>query len=479
MIINIKGGIPIRKVELSMNEQRKYETIKALVDDPSRSKQRAALVLGCTRRTINRLIIRYQQEGKAAFRHGNKGRKPAHTIPNSVKESIVQLYEKDYPDANFTHFREILEQQEHICISVSALTSILESRYILSPKATKAKTKRMQQLLVQKQAHASTKKEKETLQSNLIALEDAHSRKARHAHFGEQIQMDASPYRWIPDQIWHLHLAVDDATGRPVAGYFDTQETLNGYYHLLYHMLVTYGIPYEIFTDRRTVFTYQCKKSPSIDEDSYTQFGYACKQLGIQLRSSSVPQAKARVERWNETLQSRLPIELRRAGITTRDAANEFLKSYLPKLGDQFSLPIHHTKSVFEKQPSKETINLTLAVLSGRTVDCGHCIQYMRKYYRLLDSRGSQVHFTRGTKVLVIQAFDGSLFGSVGESLFALEQIPERQEKSPELDFDYVPPKAKKTYIPPMSHPWKRASFERYIASQKHHTSTEIPRLML
>jgi len=33
MTINIKGGIPIRKVELSMNEQRKYETIKALVDD--------------------------------------------------------------------------------------------------------------------------------------------------------------------------------------------------------------------------------------------------------------------------------------------------------------------------------------------------------------------------------------------------------------------------------------------------------------
>lgn len=126
------------------------------------------MVLGCTRRTINRLIIRYHQEGKAAFRHGNKGRKPSHTIPDSVKES-VQLYENDYSNANFTHFQEILEQQEHICISVSALTSILENRYILSPKATKAKKKRMQ---------------------------------------------------------------------------------------------------HEIFTDRRTVFTYQCKKSPSIDEDS-------------------------------------------------------------------------------------------------------------------------------------------------------------------------------------------------------------------
>lgn len=55
---------------------------------------RAALVLGCTRRTINRLIIRYHQEGKAAFRHGNKGRKPSHTIPDSVKESIRSTVRK-------------------------------------------------------------------------------------------------------------------------------------------------------------------------------------------------------------------------------------------------------------------------------------------------------------------------------------------------------------------------------------------------
>lgn len=79
-----------------------------------------------------------------------------------IYDIISLLYDYKYKGRDSYH----LEQQEHICISVSALTSILESRYILSPKATKAKTKRMQQLLVQKQAHASTKKEKETLQSN-------------------------------------------------------------------------------------------------------------------------------------------------------------------------------------------------------------------------------------------------------------------------------------------------------------------------
>lgn len=51
--------------------------------------------------------------------------------------------------------------------------------------------------------------------------------------------------------------------------------------------LTAYGIPYKFFTDRRTVFTYKKKNSPSIDEDTYTQFAYACKQLGVELEASS------------------------------------------------------------------------------------------------------------------------------------------------------------------------------------------------
>lgn len=79
------------------------------------------------------------------------------------------------------------------------------------------------------------------------------------------------------------------------------------------------------FTDRRTVFEYKQKKSPSIEEDTFTQFGYACKQLGIEIKTSSVAQAKGRVERMFQTLQSRLPIEMKLAGISTIVQANEFL----------------------------------------------------------------------------------------------------------------------------------------------------------
>ena len=175
------------------------------------------------------------------------------------------------------------------------------------------------------------------------------------------------------------------------------------------------------------------KNSPSIDEDTYTQFAYACKQLGIQLESSSIPQAKGRVERLNQTLQSRLPVELRLRGITTIDAANEFLNSYIKEFNEKFSLPLNGIRSVFEKQPSEEKINLILAVLSGRTVDSGHCIQYQNAYYRLLDSHGVQTHYLKGTKVMVIQALDGSLFCSVNDKdIYTLDQIP-RAKKYPRI----------------------------------------------
>ena len=54
-------------------------------------------------------------------------------------------------------------------------------------------------------------------------------------------------------------------------------------------------------TDKRTVFTYQSKQSKKLEEDTFTQFGYACHQLGIDIKTSSIPQAKGRVEQLNQT----------------------------------------------------------------------------------------------------------------------------------------------------------------------------------
>ena len=107
-----------------------------------------------------------------------------------------------------------------------------------------------------------------------------------------------------------------------------------------------------------TVFEYKKKESSLLEEDTFTQFGYACQQLGIEIKTSSIPEAKGRVERMNQTLQSRLPIELRLAGITSIEKANEFLKTYLKEINGKLALSVNHSKSVFEKQPDDEKINL-------------------------------------------------------------------------------------------------------------------------
>ncbi len=455
-----------------MDEQRKYEVIKKLVDENG-NKDRAAMTLGLSKRQINRLAKAYKEKGKEAFVHGNRGRKPATTIPEEKRKAVVDLYRTKYYDANFTHFTELLASHEQIHISPSAVASILESEYILSPKVTRAKKKRLKEALLQKKETAATPREAGAIQKNLVAIEDAHPRRPRCAYFGELIQMDASSFEWVCGQSWHLHVAVDDATGRIVGAWFDTQETLDGYYHVFHQILTAYGIPYRFLTDRRAVFTYKKKNSPSMDEDTYTQFAYACKQLGVGLESSSIPQAKGRVERLNATLQSRLPVELRLAGVTAISDANEFLNSYIKEFNAKFALPLHGIKSAFEVQPPNEKINLTLAVLDERTVDCGHTIQFQKQHYRMLDANGYQVHFLKGTKVMVIQAFDKSLFCCVNDrDIYALEVIPAREEKSKEMDGDYHKPQPRRRYIPPMSHPWKKASYEKFVRSQKHHNNT-------
>lgn len=465
----------MRKVYLNMDEQKKYEVIKRLVDENG-NKDRAALTLGITKRQVYRLIKVYQEKGKTGFIHGNRGRKPATAIPDDTRCLVLDLYKTKYYEANFTHFTELLDRIEGIKLSVSTVTSILEADYILSPRVTKAKQKRKKRELKEKQAATKSKKESNHLQANLVAVEDAHSRRPRCAYFGELQQMDASAFEWFGASKTTLHIAVDDSTGAITGAWFDVQETLSGYYHIFHQILVDYGIPYKFFTDRRTVFTYQKKNSPSIEEDTYTQFAYACKQLGVEIGTSSVPQAKGRVERMFETLQSRLPLEFRLAGVTTIEAANEFLNSYIKEFNAKFALHIDSIKSVFEMQPADEEINLTLAVLTQRTVDSGHCIQFKKQHYRMLDSHGKQIHYRKGTKAMVIQAYDGSLYCNVNDKeLYVLEAIPEHAPKSQDFDEAYEKPIQKKRKIPAMNHPWRSKTFWKFVKAQEHHWDDDIP----
>lgn len=456
------------KVDLNMDQNNKYEVIKKLVETNG-NKTRAAIKLGCTVRTINRMIKGYKEVGKKYFIHGNTGTQPAHTLSIETKQLVVDLYKNKYYEANFTHFTELLAEHENISLSESAIRAILMSENILSPKATREMKKKVKKALqTQLETLGLSDENKKYIAETIIAIENAHPRRPRCAYFGEMIQMDASQHLWFGNTKTQLHIAIDDSTGAIVGAYFDFEETLKGYYNVLYQILNEYGIPHMFFTDNRTVFEYKKKNAPSIEKDTFTQFGYACHQLGIKIETSSVPQAKGRVERLFQTLQSRLPLELRLAGVTDIESANAFLNSYVKKYNAKFALPIDNTKSVFENQPSTTDINLILAVLTERKIDCGHCIRFNNKYYKTIDQNNNPVYHRKGTQALIIKAFDGQLFASINDKVHRLEEIAIRETVSKNFDILDDIPKQTKKYIPPMSHPWKRASFMNYLKKQAH-----------
>ena len=456
----------MRKVELRMKEKEKYDVIKELVDHNG-NKNRACKKLGISKRQVNRLIIKYKEKGKAGFVHGNRTRKPINALDKSISEDIILLYKSKYQDWNFNHFKEFLKKNENIDVSYDFIYRTLTKEGILSPKARK-KTKHeyaKQKLLQEKKINLAMSDEQiETIVSHQVALENTHPRGEKPKYFGEVIEQDGSIHIWFGGVKTCLHLAIDKATSTIVGAWFDKQETLNGYYHVLYQILTNYGIPYKFFTDNRTVFNYMSLNPDkrTSDKDVLTQYGYACKQLGIDLETSSVSQSKGLIERTNGTFQGRLVNELKLHGIITIEEANKYLlEVFVPYFNQRFAMNYKKFPSVFEASPSKEKINYTLAVLTPRKIDNGNSIKYYGKYYQPYLSNELKC-FAPKTECLVIKAFNGDLLVTIDEQVLELKELSRNERFSKEFD-EVIEFKEQKKYIPPMSHPWKLESFKKQM----------------
>ena len=456
----------MRKVELRMNEKEKYEVIKELVDHNG-NKNRASKKLGISRRQIDRLIIKYKEKGKSAFVHGNRNRKPISTLDKSISEDIILLYKNKYYDFNFNHFKEFLKNYENIDVSYKFIYKTLTKSGILSPKARK-KTKRAyakNKLLSEKKINLDMPDEQiESIISHEIALKDSHPRGEKPRYFGEIIEQDGSIHEWFGGIKTCLHLAIDKATSTIVGAYFDKQETLNGYYHVFYQILINYGIPYRFLTDNRTVFNYMSLNPDkrTSDKDVLTQYGYACKQLGVELETTSVSQSKGLIERTNGTFQGRLVQELRLNNITTIEKANNYLLNvFVPYFNERFALDYKNFESVFEESPSEEKINYTLAILTPRKIDNGNSIKYKNKYFQPYLNNELKC-FMPKTECLVIKAFNGDLLVTIDEQVLELKELSRNERFSKDFD-EVVEVKEKTKYIPTMSHPWKLSSFKKQL----------------
>lgn len=455
--------IRMKEIILNMNEMKKYHVIKAVAYG-KKSKARAGVELGLSRRQINRLLLAFNKNGKAAFAHGNRGKTSNQAIPTHIKTVILTKYENyGAVKPNVVHFCELLAEEENIHFSDTTIRSLLYSAGFLSPKTQRKTKKRLKKQWRERQKHSRNQEENPLLPLAKDFLEEpikSHPSRARKKYRGELIQMDASQLVWFNNIETHLHVAIDDASGDIVGAYFDTQETLNGYYNVLHQILDNEGIPVRLLSDKRTVFTYQSKVSKKIEEDTFTQFGFACHQLGIDLVTSSIPQAKGRVERLNQTIQSRLPIDLKRMNITTIEQANQYLKRWIKQFNKKFGGKT--SQSVFEQSPKPSEINLLLARVAERVIDSGHHIRYQNQFYLPLQSNEA-LYFMRKTRALVIEAFDGNIYLNIAEHIYDTRQLEEHERYSKEFDDLPEIKKERRKYIPPQSHPWKLASFINHL----------------
>lgn len=456
----------VRKIVLTMKEHFNDEEIKRYVDQGGNFK-RICLKLGISERTGRRMVAGYKKLGKAYFVHGNRGRSPATKISKEHRDCILALYQShQYKGANFKHFHELLERlhPELPLFSLSTLRNIFKEAQILSPKATRATQKAFKKKRRELEKHLEIQTTEGALTPELSLDPNPHPRREKAKYSGELLFMDASQHDWFESGTkHHLHAVIDDHTGAVLGAYMADQETLQGYYKVVEQVLKNYGIPFGIQTDGRSIFEYAAFSKPLLEKETYTQFSYACKTLGIHLKTTSSAQAQGKIERLFGTWQSRLVVELRVHGIKTKQEANEFLPSYLPEYNKQFATSHpHDTLNVFETKPSDEEINLILAVIHQRVIDQGNCIRYENKYYKLLNQEAQQQFLRPKSKVTVIKALDEKLYATQGESVFALEILDLYKKYSWNFDEAKEQTQPRQLVIPPMSHPWKQGSFEKH-----------------
>ncbi|WP_407895679.1 ISNCY family transposase [Lacticaseibacillus sp. N501-2] len=463
----------MKEVVLTMKEDQKYKVIKNVAEHRS-SRARACLTLNLSDRQVRRLTTQYAQSGKSAFRHGNAGKTPANKISVHTKNQIVKLYTTKYEGFNIKHFHEFLIEREKIQISESSVRRILRERHCLSPKAHRATKRAVRKELKKRETQAKplSKRELQTLQAvEPVDPIKAHPSRARKKNIGELIQMDGSQEYWLGSD--HpkitLHLAVDDASGTVVGAWFEDQETLQGYFQVFAQILRQHGVPYEILTDRRTVFNSNKKAGVPGLENPLTTFGYACQTLGTQLSVTSIPQAKGRIERMIQTFQSRLRSELKLAEILSREEANQFLETYLPRFNDQFALPSEGITSVYDTQLPETEIERTLIIPRERTISKGHTIQLDTVTYQTYKD-DELICLPPKTKVLAIQTYTGKLYATdKADNIFELRRLRRHEAHSPAFEVIIETParkKTKKPSAPAITHPWRLMNYRDFLVSR-------------
>lgn len=350
----------MRNITLNPTQQRQVEILTRLIagaiDVPT-----AAGLLGRSPRQTRRLRTRFQQEGMEAILHGNQGHAPANRTDSAAVDKICSLAGPDgkFHDFNICHLHDLLSEQEQIEIGRSTLDRLLRQNGL------------------RQAAHPPSVHRR---------------RRTRRSAEGMLVQMDGSPHAWLEDRgpRLTLHGAIDDATGKVLAGIFRPTEDQIGYLLLLRTIAELYGLPIAVYHDRHTIL--RSPKHPTLDEQlsgeqPMSQIQRVMAELGITSIPAHSPQAKGRIERLFATFQDRLIKEMRLAGIRTLEQANAFLPGFIARYNARFAKPPKDATPAWIPLPADLDRSYHFAIRETRTVRADHCVSWLGQTLQLLPDR--------------------------------------------------------------------------------------------
>lgn len=430
-MLSKREGIMGRKdvIIMSPEESRRVSVINQAIEELITQKD-AAKVIGLSYRQTKRLVAKVRKEGNRGIIHKLRGKSGNRGIDEELKVEVIKLYNKKYWDFGPTLASEKLGELDEIEVDHDTLR-----RWLIDTDKGKWEWQR------RTRPHRQWRE--------------------RKGYFGEMVQVDGSHHDWLEGRGPELVLMgyIDDATGITFGRFYDYEGTMPAM-DSLYRYVLKYGIPQVIYIDK--LKTYKSTREPTIEEQlenkmPMTQFERAAKELGIKVIHANSAPAKGRIERGFRTHQDRLIKEMRLARIRTEDEANEFLDWYLPKHNRKFSISPAKKGNLHRKPPGKKELKKILCIRTKRHLRKDAVIEHNKKFYQI-----EGIPSRRIRKVIVEDRLDGSMHVRNNGIYFKYRQIDLKLIRRSEAT-KKVRNRARKVYIPPKDHPWRRYETVRYL----------------
>ncbi len=375
----------------------------------------AARILHLTSRQVRNKAKRYRERGPRGLAHLRRGRPGNRAWKQEICQEAMMLIKQHYADFGPTFAAEKLAQNHHIITNRETLRRAMIKAGIWTYR-------------MRKSVHRK--------------------RRERKPIFGMMIQLDGSPHDWFEGRgpSCTLLVFIDDATSKIVWAEFASAESREGVMKATYGYFKKYGLPVSFYVDYGSVFSVNLY---NLERDKITQFERAMAELNVEIIHAGSPQAKGRVERSNQTLQDRLIKELRLAGISSMDAANQFLHDYyIEHHNAKFSVVAAQDQNA-HRSLDGYNLDRILCVKSRRLLANDFTISYQNRILQIAQKQAIVVRPKDSITVLTL--LDESLVLALRET---------------ELNFvelDHKPAKPVRPIIysniyhkPASNHPWRR-----------------------